>query len=228
MLGSGYLWHSHRKDTCVYAGLCVTKTWTHKNTAHLPSVSTFFFQGYHVSEFFSASSWIWKDCREISLALDGRGTHACHVSFTRFKTEITMLLKTLLPWRIWLSSLCSDFVLQFCLKTFGPSWLGRGWNEQSEDKEKLDKKHRGQKGQKESLNKHKEKCFCISTDYISLRTQGQFPIGSHRSCRPLFHLVFCLLFSPFSKMSRTVHHENWGIACWFGWGHSSIICSAQT
>lgn len=124
---------SQEGHVCLRWALC-NKTWTHikKNTAHLPILSLFFFQGYHVRKFLSRF-WVQQDCGEISLALESRGiVYLCHVSFTQLQLknsfENYLAIENL--------SLLAVFCLFFCSawKLWDCRDLGRDDKNKREDK----------------------------------------------------------------------------------------------
>lgn len=126
-----FMTQSQEGHVCLRWALC-NKTWTRiekkKNTAHLPILSLFFFQGYHVRKFLSRF-WVQQYCGEISLALESRGiVYPCHVSFTRL--QLKKLLWKLSGHREFKSPRCVLPFFLFCLETLGLSWLGKGWQEQ--------------------------------------------------------------------------------------------------
>lgn len=159
----------------------------------------FFFQGYHVSKFFSVGFGSERSAeRSLCPWIAEAHVHACHVSFTQLKTEKNMLWK-LSSHREFESSHCvlTFFFFQFCLKTLGLSWLGKGWDGQKWGQRKLNFKKNmgGQRAGKKSVNKLKAKLFYRSTiDYISSNTEHRNCLRSvtycsYRSCR-LLYLVF--------------------------------------
>lgn len=158
----------------------------------------FFFQGYHVSKFFSVGFGSERSAeRSLCPWIAEAHVHACHVSFTQLKTEKNML---------WKLSSHREFESSHCVRTFffSSAWklwdchdLGKDEMDKSEDRGNwiLKKNMGGQRAEKRSVNKLKAKFFYRSTiDYISSNTEHRNCLRSvtycsYRSCR-LLYLVF--------------------------------------